>query len=98
MIRNNIDDNFLYFLKKGDCLDAYKTLGSHLVKDEWGNNIACEFALYAPNALYVELIGDFNGFQEGVTRMEKINDDGIFYSCSVVTVGNNQCLFQIFQS
>ena len=80
MIRNNIDDNFLYFLKKGDCLDAYKTLGSHLVKDEWGNNIACEFALYAPNALYVELIGDFNGFQEGVTRMEKINDDGIFYS------------------
>ncbi len=24
--------------------------------------------------------------------------DGIFYSCSVVTVGNNQCLFQIFQS
>ena len=24
--------------------------------------------------------------------------DGIFYSCSVITVRNNQCLFQIFQS
>ena len=24
--------------------------------------------------------------------------DGIFYSCSVITIGNNQCLFQIFQS
>ena len=80
MIRKNIDANFIYYFNKGDCRNAYETFGSHLVKDEMGRNLACEFVLYAPNAKMVEIIGEWNYFTEGQIKMENINSSGIWYA------------------
>ena len=79
MIRDSIDSNFLYLFDNGDNNQAYKVFGSHLVKDKKGKNISCEFCLYAPNAVSVELIGEWNYFTEGEIKLEKIDNKGIWY-------------------
>ena len=80
LVRDLIDQNFLYFFDQGECLEAHKVFGAHLVKDENGKNIACEFCLYAPNADRVDIIGDWNGFQEGKHQLFCIDSKGIWYA------------------
>ena len=79
-VRDRIDNNFLYFFDQGECLDAYKVFGAHLVKDDNGNIIACEFCLYAPNASRVELVGEWNGFNENQHELYCIDEKGIWYA------------------
>ncbi|MGM9969580.1 MAG: 1,4-alpha-glucan branching protein GlgB [Anaeroplasma sp.] len=79
-VKERIDKNFLYFFDQGECLDAYKTFGAHLVKDENGNNIACEFCLYAPNAERVDLVGEWNNFEEGKHQLFCLDEKGIWYA------------------
>ncbi len=55
----------------GNCIDAYKELGSHPYGDGY------RFSVYAPNASSVSLVGDFNGWQEGATPMKR-RDGGFF--------------------
>ena len=79
MIRDNIDTNFLYYFDQGQNLEAYKTFGSHLVKNDNGENTSCEFCVYAPNAKSVEIIGEWNNFAEGKIKMERIDPKGVWY-------------------
>lgn len=80
LVRDKIDKNFLYFFDQGECLEAYKVFGAHLVKDEEGKNIACEFVLYAPNAKRVDLVGEWNDFKEGAHQLFCIDSSGIWYA------------------
>lgn len=79
LIKDKIDQNFLYFLDQGDCTNAYEFFGAHLVKDEAGNNIACEFSVYAPNARSIEIIGEWNGFTRGKNYLNCIDSKGVWY-------------------
>ena len=98
-IKDKIDKNFLYFFDQGDCVNAYDFFGAHLVKDEEGNNIACEFALYAPNAKSIEIIGEWNGFTRNkdylnCVRIEKakellLNSNEKVYKISELVGYNN---------
>lgn len=78
-IRNNITGDFLYYLNEGKVHDAYKTFGAHLVKNEKGENIGCEFLLYAPNARQVNIIGEWNNFEGWKSTMQKIDESGVWY-------------------
>ena len=80
MIREKIDSTFMYFFDQGKSLDAYNVFGAHLNKDENGNILGCEFCLYAPNANYVAVVGDWNGFNTGSNPMENIDNSGIWYA------------------
>ncbi len=80
LVREMIDNNFLYYFDQGECLEAYKVFGAHLVKDEDGKNIACEFCLYAPNAKRVDIIGEWNDFKEGRQELFCIDAKGIWYA------------------
>ncbi len=77
-IKEKITEQFVSSYKEGLCLDAYNVFGAHLVKDKDGNFIGCEFALYAPNAVSVDLIGEWNNFTQGANRLEHILG-GVWY-------------------
>ena len=79
-IKDKIDGNFMYFFDQGECLDAYNYFGAHLVKNEDGKNIACEFCLYAPNADRVEIVGEWNDFKENQQELFCIDSKGIWFA------------------
>ncbi len=78
-IRDMINEDFLYFYKNGTNQDAYKVFGAHLVKNDKGENIACEFCLYAPNGKDCYVVGEWQDFRAGEIHMEHIIG-GIFYA------------------
>ena len=57
---------------EGSSLSAYEVFGAH--PDDNG----VRFTVYAPNAVSVAVIGDFNGWDENATRLQKINDAGMW--------------------
>ena len=60
----------------GICYDIYEKLGSHYkkVKGIWG----VHFAVWAPNAVRVSVVGDFNHWDGRVHQMNRLSESGIF--------------------
>ncbi len=63
-----LSDQIFYF-HKGDEKYAYKFLGAHIKK----NSVL--FRVWAPNAVSVSVVGDFNGWNNGADPMSKITDE-----------------------
>ena len=61
----------------GQTIDAYEYFGAHFIKDENGKK-AVAFRLYAPMASDVSVIGDFNNWDIGAHKMNKIDDCGVW--------------------
>lgn len=59
---NFITEYDTYLFKQGNNINLYNKLGSHLVELEGVKGT--HFAVWAPNANYVSVIGDFNGWNE----------------------------------
>lgn len=57
--------------------NAYKLLGAHITKI--GNVSGVRFAIWAPDALRVSVVGDFNDWDGRIHQMEKDPESGIFY-------------------
>jgi len=64
-----------YLFSQGTHYEIYKKLGSHLGKGE--NQQGCNFAVWAPNAQRVSVIGSFNEWNATTHPMNK-NKQGIF--------------------
>lgn len=60
----------------GICYDAYKILGAH--SKRIGNVQGTEFNVWAPFALRVSVIGDFNNWDGRYHQMSRIEDTGVF--------------------
>ncbi len=54
----------------------YEKLGAHL--SEADGVQGCEFAVWAPNAVRVSVVGDFNGWDGRIHQMRRLWDSGIF--------------------
>lgn len=65
-------DRFL----QGESVDAYKFLGSHFVN--WDNRNGVVFRVWAPNALSVSVVGDFNGWNSDANYMYRISESGVW--------------------
>ncbi|MEY8523647.1 1,4-alpha-glucan branching protein GlgB [Lachnospiraceae bacterium 38-10] len=63
-------------LEAGIHYTLYDKLGAHLT--EIGGVKGCEFAVWAPNALRVSVVGDFNGWDGRIHQMRRLWDSGIF--------------------
>ncbi len=67
------DDEYLF--AEGTHYEIYKKLGAHLSVEDGREGVF--FAVWAPNAATVHVIGDFNGWNETSHPMEKCGPGGI---------------------
>ncbi len=60
----------------GDAVRAYNFMGAHRVN--WDNRDGVVFRVWAPNALSVSVVGDFNGWDQNANHMYKISEPGVW--------------------
>ncbi len=95
-----ITDFDLYLLGEGTHLKSYEKLGAHLIVKDGVAGVC--FAVWAPNAKAVSVVGDFNGWCAGKHALEKLPKsefwagffpgikEGSFYKYSIVTPEGGQ--------
>ncbi len=71
-----ISETDQYLFAQGTHYDIYKKLGAHLSVEDGKKGVY--FAVWAPNAAKVNVIGTFNGWNEEIHELEKIGPVGIF--------------------
>ena len=76
-----------YLLGQGNHYEIYKKLGAHLVED--GDKKGTYFAVWAPNAQKVSVIGEFNDWDLPADVMERNDPVGI-YTCFVEGAKENE--------
>ena len=72
-----------YLFGQGNHYEIYKKLGSHRVKN--GKREGVYFAVWAPHAVSVSVVGDFNGWDMEANPMEREEPLGI-YTCFIPDV------------
>lgn len=65
-----------YIFGQGTHYDIYKKLGAHPCKKEGKKGVY--FAVWAPNADKVYVIGEFNGWNESSHEMKRLGEGGIY--------------------
>jgi 1,4-alpha-glucan branching enzyme len=66
----------LYLFNEGSHVRLYEKLGAHpCVRD---GKPGFHFAVWAPNAEYVSVVGDFNGWDRGADPMEPVGSSGVW--------------------
>ena len=76
-----------YLFAQGTHYDIYKKLGAH--PSEENGKKGTYFAVWAPNAASVHVIGTFNEWSETATKLKKLGPGGI-YSAFVPGVGTGE--------
>lgn len=71
-----IDEKILKKFNSGICYDIYNYLGAHKRTIDGVRGVS--FAVWAPNALRVSVVGDFNGWDGRVHQMRRLADSGVF--------------------
>ena len=71
-----VSETDAYLFGNGTHYDIYKKLGAH--PSEENGEKGFFFAVWAPNAKAVHVIGNFNGWDEEKSPMKKLNDGGIW--------------------
>lgn len=65
-----------YLFGQGTHYDIYKKLGAHLTEEDGTKGVY--FAVWAPNAVNVHVVGSFNDWNEEAHKMEKLGEIGIW--------------------
>ena len=66
----------LHLFNEGTHRRLYERLGAHLATVDGQDGVV--FAVWAPNAVGVSVIGDFNGWQAGVDELSPVASSGIW--------------------
>ena len=69
-----------YLFGQGNHYEIYKKLGSHMVRN--GKTEGVYFAVWAPNARSVSVVGEFNEWDMHANPMEREENIGI-YTCFI---------------
>lgn len=69
----------VYLFHEGNNNKLYNFLGSHIYSNEEGS--FTRFLVWAPNAKYVNLVGDFNDWDDYSLPLKKLNDGEIWEIC-----------------
>ena len=71
-----IDEKILKKFNAGICYDIYNYLGAHKKTIDGVRGVA--FAVWAPNAIRVSVVGSFNNWDGRVHQMRRLGDSGVF--------------------
>ncbi|MCH5185241.1 MAG: 1,4-alpha-glucan branching protein GlgB [Oscillospiraceae bacterium] len=76
-----IDDFQLYLFNEGTNFQSYKLFGAHITEAEKDGTAVkgCRFAVWAPNAKSVSLVGDFNNWNAKERYLYKLGTTGVWY-------------------
>ncbi|MYL34493.1 1,4-alpha-glucan branching protein GlgB [Pontibacillus yanchengensis] len=77
MVVNTAFEHDVYLFHQGNLRYSYQLLGAHAVTQNGENGI--RFAVWAPNAVQVSVVGMFNNWDGREHQMVKLNDNGIWY-------------------
>lgn len=72
----NFSELDMYLFGQGTHYDIYRKLGAHLEKQN--GTAGVYFAVWAPHAKNVSVIGDFNGWREDADMMTRLEPMGIY--------------------
>ncbi len=76
----NLNDNKsnlpLYLFHQGTNYNAYDYMGAHFSEIDGKKGVM--FRTWAPNAKKVSVVGDFNGWDENASLMQRISDGGVY--------------------
>lgn len=71
-----IDEKTLKKFNAGICYDIYNYLGAHVRTINGVRGVS--FAVWAPNAVRVSVVGDFNNWDGRLHQMRRLSDSGVF--------------------
>ncbi|MCR5508911.1 MAG: 1,4-alpha-glucan branching protein GlgB [Lachnospiraceae bacterium] len=71
-----VSDMDMYLFGKGTHYDIYKKLGAHPVEKDGEKGVY--FAVWAPEAAGVAVVGNFNDWNENANEMERLGEVGIY--------------------
>src|SRR5205823_1143383 len=73
---SRFSDFDLHLLAEGTHYRSYQKLGAHVV--ELNGTVGTDFAVWAPHAREVAVIGDFNGWDPAADRMQRRGSGGVW--------------------
>ncbi len=76
MLQHRISDLDIYLFGRGTHYTVYEKLGAHPASENGQDGVY--FAVWAPNARSVSVVGDFNGWTAGRDRMQLLAESGIY--------------------
>ena len=62
----------IYYFHQGTTIKAYELLGAHYTKK------STRFCVWAPNAISVSVVGEFNNWDPSAHQMIRINNEGLY--------------------
>ena len=68
--------NDLHLFNEGSHFRLYDVLGAHLLEQDGA--AGAQFAVWAPNAARVSVVGEFNGWSESRGRLQQREQSGIW--------------------
>ncbi|MEQ9619098.1 MAG: 1,4-alpha-glucan branching protein GlgB [Deltaproteobacteria bacterium] len=80
-----ISDYDIYLFKQGAHAKMYKKLGSHVTEKDGEKGV--RFAVWAPNAEFVSVIGDFNGWNDGANPLTPRADESGIWETFLPEIG-----------
>ena len=72
MKTSNLSEYDLYLFHQGTNYHAYEMLGAHFIERDGKKGV--RFAVWAPHAKSISVVGDFNNWDNRVNRMIQLND------------------------
>jgi 1,4-alpha-glucan branching enzyme len=88
-----LSDQDLYLFNEGTYARLFETLGAHPTRVDGRDGT--HFAVWAPNAHYVAVVGDFNGWDPQRTRMIRLDHEGRWTARLKLPPGVHQYSFVI---
>lgn len=73
---NLLSETDLYLLNEGRHLRLYQKLGAQLIDD--GTHAGCHFALWAPNAERICVLGDWNDWEPDRSPLQSLGPSGVW--------------------
>lgn len=83
-----ITDYDIYLFKQGAHTNMYEKLGSHIIKTDGIPGV--HFAVWAPNAENVSVIGDFNGWNKSQHRLKARWDESGIWETFIPNLGKGE--------